>query len=424
MESRSSGRTSAAHSSIILSSAIISLMNSNPTAPIRNIIVVGLGYVGLANAVLLSQKYNVTGLDILDEKITSLQAGKSPLEDKELREYLKTSPAKWLNVSSREANSAIATADLAIVATPTNYDDSHDHFDTTLVESAIENILDKNPSATILIKSTIPVGYVDSIREKYDNTNIIFSPEFLREGHALYDNLHPSRVIIGEKSERAREVANLFASCALNDPPILLMDAREAEAVKLFANTYLAMRVAYMNELDTYCRIKGMNTKDVITGMGLDPRIGSHYCNPSFGYGGYCFPKDTKQLKANFHGVPHDLVSAIVSSNKTRKQFIADQILARNPKTVGIYRLTMKSGSDNFRHAAILDIIKVLRGEGIDLIIFEPSMMSDIYDGVRVEHDLGTFKSVADIIVANRPGDELADMRNKVFTSDIFGGDS
>lgn len=391
--------------------------------PFRNIVVVGLGYVGLANAVLLAQKYNVTGLDVIDEKIKKLNDRKSPLDDGELVEYMKNTNAKWYNVSSPEADAAIADADLAIIATPTDYDDITNHFDTSLVESAIENALDKNSGVVILVKSTIPVGYIRSIREKYDNDNIIFSPEFLREGHALYDNLYPSRIIVGEKSERAKQIAELFASCALNEPTILLTDADEAEAIKLFANTYLAMRVAYINELDTYCRIKGMNTEDVITGMGLDPRIGSHYCNPSFGYGGYCFPKDTKQLKANFNGIPHDIVSAIVASNKTRKQFIADQIIARKPKTVGIYRLTMKSGSDNFRYAAILDIIKILRGEDIHLVIFEPSITSDLYDDIRVEQDIEVFKSTSDIIIANRPEKRISDVAEKVFTADVFGKD-
>ena len=390
---------------------------------LQNITVVGLGYVGLANAVLLSQKYNVSGLDVVDSKIKMLRVHKSPLDDKELTEYIKTSKAKWYVVESKEADQAIAHSDLVIVATPTDYDDATNHFDTSLVESAIENVLSKNPDVIILIKSTVPVGYIRSVRKKYNNDNIIFSPEFLREGHALYDNLYPSRIVIGEKSKRAEKIAALFTSCALNDPTVLLTDANEAEAIKLFANTYLAMRVSYINELDTYCRLKNMNTGDVVNGMGLDPRIGTYYCNPSFGYGGYCFPKDTKQLKANFNGIPHDIVSAVVSANKTRKQFIADQIIAKKPKTVGVYRLTMKSSSDNFRYAAILDIMKTLRGEGINLIIFEPTISGNDYDGIRVEHDINVFKLYSDVIVANRPEAVLNDMLEKVFTADVFGRD-
>ncbi|WP_066801865.1 nucleotide sugar dehydrogenase [Moraxella oblonga] len=385
-----------------------------------HITITGTGYVGLSNAVLLSQKYSVIALDINENKVNKINNRQSPIDDKEITEFLS---AKSLNLkATTDKNLAYQNADFIIIATPTNYDPKTNFFDTSSVEEVIDDILLVNKTATIVIKSTIPVGFTESIKKRLGVNNIIFSPEFLREGKALYDNLYPSRIIVGEKSEQAETFASLLASCAIKkDIDVLFTNNTEAEAIKLFANTYLALRVAYFNELDTYASVHNLDTQAIIKGVCLDPRIGDYYNNPSFGYGGYCLPKDTQQLLANYQNIPQNLIRAVVSSNQTRKRFIADDILAKEPKVVGIYRLIMKSGSDNFRDSAIFDVIKHLRAEGVQIIIYEPNLSENEYFGCPVIKELADFKSKPDIIVANRKSDELAEVEHKVYTRDIFG---
>lgn len=388
----------------------------------KNITIVGTGYVGLASSVLFAQKHNVIALDIDEQKVAQINHRQSPIEDKEIADFFAT---KSLNLTAcTDKNKAYQNADYVIVATSTNYDVQKNFFDTSSVESVINDVIDINPSALIIIKSTIPVGFTQGIKDKLGVDNIIFSPEFLREGKALYDNLHPSRIIVGERSERAQTFANMLADCAIKQNiDILLTNNTEAEAIKLFANTYLAMRVAFFNELDTYASTHQLNTQDIINGIALDPRIGRHYNNPSFGYGGYCLPKDTKQLLANYRDIPQELMVAIVNSNETRKSFIANDILKHNPKTVGIYRLIMKLGSDNFRNTAIKDVILLLKQKGVDIIIYEPTCREDTFKGFKVAKDLNELIDSVDIIVANRMVDELKPVSNKVYTRDIFNVD-
>lgn len=386
------------------------------------IAVIGLGYVGLSNAVLLAQNNEVIAVDTVPDKVKLVNEGISPIVDTELSEHLSN---KELNLrATTEIGDALAGADFVVIATPTNYDETSGRFDTSSVDSVIQQITAINPDATIIIKSTIPVGYTVEARQKFNNENIIFSPEFLREGRALYDNLHPSRIIVGDTNDRARTFATLLQGGAEDaDVPTLLMSSTEAEAVKLFANTYLAMRVAYFNELDTYAELKGMNSGSIIKGISLDPRIGDYYNNPSFGYGGYCLPKDTKQLRANFAGVPHDIISAIVDANETRIQHIVDMIKQRHPHTVGIYRLTMKSGSDNFRQSSIQGVIARLRGTGVGVVVYEPTLEDEQFEGLRVIKDITEFKQQSDVIVANRQSDELDDVAEKLYSRDIFARD-